>query len=541
MNSETLRQRHIIHRTELSERRSSLRTNAGRNKKWRTLIKGRLEGNKQTRSNGNASPGKSKRPAPGPDKRDGTVQGPEDAVNQDGTERAERVPRVKPKKGPKPKERVSWAGQEMLLLNQGERFKIGKEVTPWASVRTERMPDDYYRYGPFGPHAWKGVCVGTPRKGTFCDQLVIFFSTVRDEEEHDQNDIQDAITGYSKRLDQMDASVGVQYYFVFVRQVQKVPGQSPWEEWTLVAQIAVESGDELDKWGLGDKLNRIMWEHITRCVAWFRPDLIYVKRPAYQLRFEPQKEFIEGWLTLLNPDKEPVNSHTDSYYQRLCSLLGVDENEDVENVGTLFDGFSEDKKMECIEHVLTTHPVWLLYPYTHQTMQAEQQQKSVSGIHTSENENESIEADEEEGDWGEDDTKGDDSDVEFDESEMGAFNGQYGEDFDFVEQDDSQSIGNEWEREEAKALAAEALQDPPTAQTADVDDEYWNEQAVRAYAEIGMKSTKGKESIEETETQQEELFLDAAIRPFTYTDLIKEVFIVRKALVDYADLRRWSP
>jgi hypothetical protein len=539
MNSETLRQRHVIHRTEIRERGMSVRTNAGRNKKWRTLDTGRLEGNKRSRRNGNTNLGKPKRPTPGPDKRDGAVQGPEDGVDQDGAERAERVPRIKPKKGPKPQQRVTWAGQDMLLLNPGERFKVGKEVTPWASVRTERMPDDYYKYGPFGPHAWKGVAVGTPRRGTLCDNIVVFFSTVKNEEEHEQGDIQDAVTGYAKRLDQMDESVGIQYYFAFVRQVQKVPNLSPWEEWTLVAQVAVESGDELDKWTLGDKLDRMMWEHLSRCVAWFRPDLIYVKRPAYQIRFEPQKEFIEGWLTLLNPDKEPVNSHTDSYYHRLCNLLGVDENEEAEKVGTLFDGFSEDKKMECVEHVLTSHPVWLLYPYTYENMEADQQQKSVSGMHTSENEIEFLEADEEEDDSGEDDTKEDDLDEEFDESELAAFNGQYGEDFEFDEQDNVQSIDNEWEREEAKARSVEAAQDSPNADTVDID-EYWNEQAVKAYAEIGIKSKKKKETVKETETQQEEIYLDAAVRPFTYTNLIKEAFIIRKVLVDYADLRSWS-
>ena len=268
------------------------------------------------------------------------------------------------------------------------------------------------------------------------------------------------------------------------------------------------------------------------------PDLKYVKRPAYQIRFEPQKEFFEGWITLLNPDSEPVNSRKDSYYQRLCNLLGVDENEEAEKVGTLFEEFSEDKKMECIEHVLTSgHPVWLLYPFTHNTMQAEQRQKSGSGMQSTDNQIESMETEEEEDDWNEDDTNEDDSDEDFDETETGAFNGQYGEDFEFDEQDDGESNGNEWEREEAKALAA---QDSPIAETVDVDDELCLEQPLKAYAEIGIKSTRGKETVEETETQQKELFFETAVRPFTYTNLIKEAFIIRKALVDYADLRSWS-
>lgn len=334
-----------MHRPEVEERRgASIRTNAGRNKKWRTLEKGRLEGNKRTRGNNNNKNGENpkqyQRPPP---------------VNEDGTP---REPRVKPKKGPKPKERVTLAGQEMLLLNAGDRDKVGKDIQPWASVRTERMPDDYYKYGPFGPHAWKGVCVGTPRKGTLTDNLVVFFSTAENEADHEQGDIQDAITGYCKREDQMDEDVGIQYYFVFVRQTARIPGLAPWEDWTLVSQVAVESATELDKWSLGMKLGRRVWVLLTRCVGWFRPDLVYVKRPGYQVRFEPQKSFLQGWLTLLNPESKS------NYFPRLCELLGVDENLDPEQVDEIYNGLDEDRKMECVEHVLNSHPVCLLTPFT---------------------------------------------------------------------------------------------------------------------------------------------------------------------------------
>ncbi|XP_024398798.1 uncharacterized protein [Physcomitrium patens] len=516
-NLESLRWAAAILRSEVSERGSSVRTYAGRNKKWRNLDKkGRLEGNSRTRGNGNANPGKSK----------STQSGDTD----DGTENASRV---KPKKGPKPKERVSWAGQDMLLLNTNERFKVGKEVTPWASVPGERMPDDYYKYGPFGPHAWKGVCVGTPKQGTLCDQLVVFFSSVRDEEEHELGDIQDAMVGYGKRVDQMDASVGIQYYFVFVRQVQKLKDLPPWEEWTLVAQVAIESGEVLDKWTLGFGLHPKLRKNLTECVAWYRPDLIYVKRPAYQVRFEPQNEFLEGLLTLLNPDGE------DFYFQRLCKLLGVDVSETADQASVAFDGLSENRKLECVEHVLTANSVTLLGPYTIQAMKQDQQRGAV-GFDESigREEGESNETDEAEGDWSEDadeDEDEEDDEEEF-ESEMEAFNGQFGEDFDFDEQGDSQSDGNEWEKEEAKSLAA--MQRSSDAETVDVDDEGWDEQAVKAYSEIGITTQKGHRIAEETATQKDdETFLDAAVRPFNFSNLIQEIFIIREALLEYPELR----
>lgn len=489
---------------------STVQTRAGRNKKWRTLDKGgRLEGNKRTRSTSN--PFKPK-PPPRP-------EGP--YLNEDGTERPAKPPRVKPKKGPKPIERVSWAGQEMLLL--ADKSKLAKDIQPWASVRTERMPDDYYKYGPFGPHAWKGVTVGSPRKGTLCDKLVVSYSTVENEEEHELGDIQDAIVGYAQRLRRMDGdTVGIQFFFAFARQIVRVAGLTPWEDWTLVAQVAVESGDELDKLALGNQLDTRMWQSLTKCVAWYRPDLIYVKRPAFQVRFEPQKEFLEGWVKLLDP-----NNRSQDYYPRICELLGVEEDATVEKVTAVFQGLSEKRKMECVEHVLMSHPVCLLTPFNREAVKAEQQQRSnVDAV----NEVESPEGVDDE-EYSEDEDEDEDEDEAEPDDDFGTFSGEFGQDFDVDEEGD----GNEWEREEAKALAAEEIQDSPDAdERLDADVEM----AFDDLSEIGEASTNGWSRVEETKTEEQERFLEAALRPFSYTNLIKEVFIIRKALVDMAELSR---
>ena len=51
---------------------------------------------------------------------------------------------------------------------------------------------------------------------------------------------------------------------------------------------------------LGNKARAL----ITQCAAWMRPDIIYVKRPVYQCRFEPQDEFFKALTPLLDPETE---------------------------------------------------------------------------------------------------------------------------------------------------------------------------------------------------------------------------------------------
>ncbi|XP_050368797.1 uncharacterized protein LOC126786876 [Argentina anserina] len=81
-------------------------------------------------------------------------------------------------------------------------------------------PDDWYKYGEFGPYSWKGVVVGDPVRGRFTDVRVTIMSGVRDEEEWERIDsIEKFEMGqdFGKRLGQLDRKVGFRYYWVFVR------------------------------------------------------------------------------------------------------------------------------------------------------------------------------------------------------------------------------------------------------------------------------------------------------------------------------------
>lgn len=514
------------------ERRSSVIMNAGRSKKGpKTRITGtRLEGSRKGRKDPILNP------------RNPIKKRPESPGSEPGEKRQERMedpetprtPRIKPPKGPKPQQRVTHAGRPMLLVNKGVNF--GKEVTPWTSDPYERQPDDYYKYGPFGPHAWKGVVVGTPRPGTFADKIVVFFSTVKNEEEHEEMAIHDAIIGFNKRVDYMDENEGIQYFFAFVRPIVKLPQQAPVKEWTLVSQVALQSGEELDRWRLGHFLNRRSRENLSRCVSWYRPDLIYVKRPGYQVRFEPQREFLTELVSLLNPDNEAESWNPESYFKTLCQLLGVRETEDEQQVGTIFDALSEERKLECLEHVFGSHPVQLLTPFTHAAREKEMREKGEGGTNTfqeitGKDEDEIEDAYQEEGTWVDDDDEeeisGTTDDEDEDNEEAFDIDMESIRDDDFQELMDSNKQGNNggmWE-EEARAMQA------PSEESKDYDDQLLVEEVKAATHKI----TEVADS--ETENQESGSLLDSAVRPYTYTNLIKEIFIMRRMMVEYPEWR----
>ncbi|KAG0474003.1 hypothetical protein HPP92_015860 [Vanilla planifolia] len=53
--------------------------------------------------------------------------------------------------------------------------------------------------------------------------------------------------------------------------------------------------EKIDKWSLMGRMGNKSRALVTQCAAWMRPDIIYVKRPLYQCRFEPQDEFSQSY------------------------------------------------------------------------------------------------------------------------------------------------------------------------------------------------------------------------------------------------------
>ncbi|KAK1326550.1 hypothetical protein QJS10_CPA01g02641 [Acorus calamus] len=168
-----------------------------------------------------------------------------------------------------------------------------------------RHPHDWYKYGQYGPYSWRGLVVGPPIRGRFSDERVALYGEVRDHEEWEEIERFEMGSDYSERLESLDRD-RLRHYWVFVRHPNWRPSERAWQQWTLASEVAVEAteGERIDKWSLMGRLGNLTRTAITQCAAWVRPDIIYVKRPVYQCRFEPQDYFFRALVPLLDPDTE---------------------------------------------------------------------------------------------------------------------------------------------------------------------------------------------------------------------------------------------
>ncbi|XVF78836.1 hypothetical protein PTKIN_Ptkin14bG0169200 [Pterospermum kingtungense] len=173
-----------------------------------------------------------------------------------------------------------------------------------------RHPYDWYKYGEFRPYSWRGVVVGDPIRGRFSDERVTMIG----------------------------------YFWVFVRHPNWRLNELPWEQWTLVSEVVVEARktERLDKWSLMGRLGNKARSLITKCAAWMRPDIIYVKKPVYQCRFEPQDDFFKVLVPFLDPKtegqfmfevkKEDGNVEMCSYFEGLCKIVKVNQKAFVDSI-----------------------------------------------------------------------------------------------------------------------------------------------------------------------------------------------------------------
>ncbi|KAB5521372.1 hypothetical protein DKX38_025691 [Salix brachista] len=238
-----------------------------------------------------------------------------------------------------------------------------------------KHPYDWYRYGEYGPYSWRGVVVGEPVLGGITDECVTLYSQVKDDAEWDKIEQHEMAVDFGERLKQMNKEVGFRHFWVFVRHPKWRLNEMPWEQWTLVSEVVVEAGKQrLDKWNLMGRLGNQARQLITRCAAWFRPDIIYVKRPVFQCRFEPQDDFFRGLMPFLDPkterdflfelENEDGSVQLCTYYEGLCKIVKVSQKAFVDDVVNAYEKMSDERKSECLGFLLRNHPVPLLHPYT---------------------------------------------------------------------------------------------------------------------------------------------------------------------------------
>ncbi|KAI9080676.1 hypothetical protein K1719_037342 [Acacia pycnantha] len=377
-----------------------------------------------------------------------------------------------------------------------------------------RHPYDWYKYGQFGPYSWRGVVLGDPVRGRFTDERVTIINEVKDHEEWEKIEQFEMASEFGKRVKQMDKSNGFRYFWVFVRHPRWRISELPWQQWTLVSEVVLEAGKQrLDKWSLMGRLGNKARSLITQCAAWMRPDIIYVKRPVYQCRFEPQDNFFNALIPFLDPSTE--NDY----------LLELENDDGTVELCTYYGGLCKIVKVSQ-KHSLM---MW--------SMRIE--------IEHYENDDDDGDDDDEE-DYG--DGGDDDQDLAMDMEDIGN-----NEEDTFTEEDGDEISWNEKLRkalgsgEAMEKLAKESLEftsklymehsmtgrgeeneaiidGDETAlrgKWAKVSPDEWK------YAGIGPWKKKVKKS-----KLPPELFLRAAVRPFTYRNLVKEIVLTRHAILD---------
>lgn len=429
-----------------------------------------------------------------------------------------------------------------------------------------RHPYDWYKYGEFGPYSWRGVVLGDPIRGRFSDERVSMISDVRDAEEWDKIEQFEMAQDFGNRLQQLDKKK-FRHFWVFVRHPRWRISELPWEQWTLVSEVVLEAGTQrLDKWSLMGRLGTLTRTLITRCAAWMRPDIIYVKRPVFQCRFEPQDGFFTAIIPFLDPSTEQDylfefedddgNVELCTYFGGLCKIVKVNPKAFVDDVVKAYEKLMDENKSKCLGFLLSNHPIQLLHPYTKEwKTKLEELELGCDA------------PDDDEGhggrtefvDWVEEDEEAsdDDDDVQEDDVIMDMEDG--GDDELGVKEEDSSEEEDQkyWEQEFQKALSSSEAMEKLVKRSVEVSTEHYKKQ-LRAMEkekerkttkdgdETAMRGKRAKVSPEEWKIAgigpwrrrikkskiPPELFLRAAVRPFTYRNLVKEIVLTRHAILD---------
>lgn len=446
-----------------------------------------------------------------------------------------------------------------------------------------RHPYDWYKYGEFGPYSWRGVVLGDPVRGRFTDERVTIISEVKDHEEWEKIEQFEMASEFGKRVKQMDQSKGFRYFWVFVRHPRWRISELPWQQWTLVSEVVIEAGKQrLDKWNLMGRLGNKARSLITQCAAWMRPDIVYVKRPVYQCRFEPQDNFFNALIPFLDPSTERdylFELENDdgtvelcTYFGGLCKIVKVNQKAFVDDVVNAYQKLSDEKKSKCLEFLLTNHPVLLLHPYTKEWKAKLEEMELGCDAPDNDDDNVSVgdPGETEILDWIEDDEGIDDGDgiTDNDDEEEEEEEEDYsdGSDDDQDVDMDMEDIGDEeedtltkadekrWEEQFRKALGSAEEMEKLAKRSVEFSSALYNrhlkteeeqkhssdgdETALRGkrakvspeewkYVGIGPWRKKIKKS-----KIPPQLFLRAAVRPFTYRNLVKEIVLTRHAILD---------
>ncbi|KAD0585578.1 hypothetical protein E3N88_44026 [Mikania micrantha] len=435
-----------------------------------------------------------------------------------------------------------------------------------------KHPYDWYKYGEFGPYSWRGVVLGEPIRGRFSDENVTLIGEVRDQEEWEKIEQFEMSQDFGQRLDLMDKNVGFKYFWVFVRHPKWRVSDLPWEQWTLVSEVVVEAGKQrLDKWNLMGRLGNRTRSLITKCAAWMRPDVIYVKRPVYQCRFEPQDEFFKSMAPLLDPEteqdflcqleREDGGVEMCTYFGGLCKILRVNPKAFVDDVVRAFEKASDEKKSKCLEFLLGNHPIELLHPYTKEwKAKLEEMELGCDAPDENDGGGSNLEV----LDWIEEDDDDEDDDIvidaELDDVEENDDGSDNDDDNDNDNGDGLEEDEKYWEDEFKKAVNSNEEMEVIARRSVKMTTKLYEKHSLMMEGkrmkqkledennEGEMVMRRGRAKISQDEWKQlgydprtkkikrskipPGQFLRAAVRPFMYKNLVKEIVLTRHAIIE---------
>ena len=445
-----------------------------------------------------------------------------------------------------------------------------------------RHPYDSYKYGNFGPYSWRGVVLGEPVSGGITDECVTIINEVKDHEEWEEIEKSEMAADFGKKVKQLDQTK-LRYFWVFVRHPKWRVSELPWQQWTLVSEVVLEAGKQrLDKWTLMGRLGNKARSLVGQCAAWMRPDIVYVKRPVFQCRFEPQDNFFNAIIPFLDPNTEQDylcqlenddgSVETCTYYGGLCKLVKVNQKAFVDDVVNAYQKLSDEKKSKCLEFLLGHHPVQILHPYTNEWKAKLEEMElgcDAPDEEDDDNDTEIIDWIEDEGSDGDaefddgDEFDGDDQEVEEEDEEFDNFDVNEDQDLvtDMEESKDGKFHAMEedvkgWKEFRKATNSAEAIENM-ARKSVKLSTELYKKQMMTAEAgeetmhsadgdETALRGKRAKVSPEEWKyvgvgpwrkkikksKLPPDLFLRAAVRPFSYRNLVKEIVLTRHAILD---------
>lgn len=450
-----------------------------------------------------------------------------------------------------------------------------------------KHPYDWYKYGEFGPYSWRGIVVGDPIRGRMSDECATIIGEVRDHEEWEKIEQHEMAVAFGNRLRAFDTAVKLQNFWVFVRHPRWRLSDKPWEQWTLVCEVVLEAGDQrLDKWNLMGRLGNQTRAMITQCAAWMRPDIIYVKRPVYQCRFEPQVNFFTAMLPFLNPETEndylfeleddEGRVQLCTYFGGLCKIVKASPKAYVDDVVKAYEKLSDEKKSKCLEFLLMNHPIQLLHPYTKEwKAKLEEMEMGCDAPEDDDDDGGSLdrhnanlefsewiedEKDEKDDDDGDGDGGGEDDDYDLDDSVVVNTNEEENDELGLQEEElgDEEEDDKYWKEEFQKAITSNDEMEKFVKHSVERTSNLYDKQLKAMEKsenkddgdsdgdETALRGKKAKVSPEEWKVIglgpwrkrikkskiPPEVFLRAAVRPFTYRNLVKEIVLTRHAILD---------